>query len=219
MTIHKEGYNTLLISLATFAILNFALGHFLPEQLIARAILAFASLVVMLFFLHFFRYPNRTAVRNENEILSPADGKVVVIEEIEETEYFNEKRLQISIFMSPLNVHANWYPVSGEVGVSKYHRGKYMVAWHPKASTDNERTAVLLKMSNGLSILVKQIAGAVARRIVCYPKKGDIIKQGAELGFIKFGSRVDLILPVNVEVCVKLNQKVKGKHTKIAEFK
>ncbi|NNC86122.1 MAG: phosphatidylserine decarboxylase family protein [Bacteroidia bacterium] len=219
MGIHKEGYNTLLISLIALAIINFVFGYFFPKQLIILAALAIASLVVMAFLFYFFRYPNRTTTRNENEILSPADGKVVVIEEIEETEYFNEKRLQVSIFMSPLNVHANWYPVSGEVGSSKYHNGKYMVAWHPKASSDNERTAVLLNMSNGVSILVKQIAGAVARRIVCYPRKGDKIKQGAELGFIKFGSRVDLILPANVEVCVKLNQKVKGKLTKIAEFK
>lgn len=218
MHIHKEGYNTLLISFFTLAAVNLAVGYLLPEQLIVRGLVLLTSLVLMVFFLHFFRYPNRTIIRNENEVLSPADGKVVVIEEIEENEYFNDKRLQISIFMSPLNVHANWYPVSGEVGASKYHKGKYMVAWHPKASTDNERTAVLLNMPNGLSILVKQIAGAVARRIVCYPNKGDKIKQGAELGFIKFGSRVDLILPANVEVCVKLNQKVKGKLTKIAEF-
>ena len=219
MQIHKEGFNTLLYSFLLLVAVNFALVYLLPEQLILIGLVLIASIVMMVFFLHFFRYPTRTAINNEKEVLSPADGKVVVIEEIDEDVYFNEKRIQISIFMSPLNVHANWYPVNGEITSSKYHKGKYMVAWHPKASIDNERTAVVIEMANGLSILVKQIAGAVARRIVCYSRKGDIVKQGAELGFIKFGSRVDVILPIDTEVCVKLNDTVKGKITKIAEFK
>ena len=219
MRIHKEGYNSLLYTSLVLAACNFAVIYFLKDQLLLIGLVFFTSVVLMLFLLLFFRYPKRIALVNEKEILSPADGKVVVIEEIDEEEYFNEKRTQISIFMSPLNVHANWYPVNGKIISSKYHKGKYMVAWHPKSSDDNERTAVVIEMANGLSILIKQIAGAVARRIVCYPSKGDIVKQGSELGFIKFGSRVDLILPKGAEICVKLNEKVKGKITKIAEFK
>lgn len=219
MQIHKEGYNTLLYSFLILAAGNSALIYFFKEQAWLVGLVLFLSVITMLFLLHFFRYPIRIALVNEKEILSPADGKVVVIEEVDEDEYFNEKRIQVSIFMSPLNVHANWYPVNGKISSSKYHKGKYMVAWHPKASTDNERTAVVIEMANGLSILVKQIAGALARRIVCYPRKGDIVKQGAELGFIKFGSRVDLLLPLSADVCVKLNQTVKGKITKIADLK
>ncbi len=173
--------------------------------------------VALLFFLYFFRKPMREFSIDDNKIFAPADGEVVVIEETFENEYFTGQRLQVSIFMSPLNVHINWYPISGLVKYYKYHSGKYLVAWHPKSSTDNERTTVVIKNDN-IEILVRQIAGALARRIVCYAKTNTNVKQGTEIGFIKFGSRVDVFLPVGTKINVELGQKVKGLQTIIAEL-
>jgi phosphatidylserine decarboxylase len=165
--------------------------------------------------IQFFRIPNRTCAGQLQDIICPADGKVVVIEEVEETEYFKDKRIQVSIFMSPLNVHANYYPISGEVSYTKYHPGLFLVAWHPKSSTDNERSTCVVKHSSGTEILFRQIAGALARRICYYAQTGDKTQQGAEFGFIKFGSRVDLFLPLGTKIDVQLGQKVKAKLTKL----
>jgi phosphatidylserine decarboxylase len=164
---------------------------------------------LLIFILSFFRIPNRSYTKGEDIIVAPCDGTVVVIEEVEPDEYFKDKRLQVSIFMSPLNVHVNRNPVSGEVLYSQYHPGKYLVAWHPKSSTENERHSVVYRQ-HGKEMLVKQIAGALAKRIVNYLKPGDKVLQGGEMGFIKFGSRVDLLLPVDASIEVKINQKVKG---------
>lgn len=171
--------------------------------------------VLLYLIIQFFRIPSRTCNGKALEIMCPADGKVVVIEEVEETEYFKDKRLQVSIFMSPLNVHANYYPISGEVSYTKYHPGLFLVAWHPKSSTDNERSTCVVRHENGTEILFRQIAGALARRICYYAQKGDQAQQGGEFGFIKFGSRVDLFLPLGTKIDVKLGQKVKAKLTKL----
>jgi phosphatidylserine decarboxylase len=218
MTIHREGY---LIILTTAVICGgIAFGNALLFSKIPWLFWAINVVVVILFFLivQFFRVPKRTVEAKANEVVCPADGKVVVIEEVEETEYFKDKRIQISIFMSPLNVHAQWYPISGKTTFYKYHPGKYLVAWHPKSSTLNERTTLVIKHDNGQEILVRQIAGAVARRIRCYAKVNDRVLVGNEFGFIKFGSRVDVFLPLTANVKVSLDQKVKGKLTKLAEL-
>ena len=179
-------------------------------------ILILAFLIIIL---QFFRNPRRNTILNEKHIIAPVDGKVVVIEEVEETEYFKDKRLQVSIFMSPINVHVTRYAMSGTVNYSKYHPGKYLVAWHPKASTENERTTIVLENRSFGEILYRQIAGALAKRIVNYAKKGDEIVQGTDAGFIKFGSRVDLFLPLDTELTVKLGDVVKGGTQVIAEKK
>ena len=176
------------------------------------------SIILFLIVLQFFRHPERKILRNDRQVFAPADGKVVVIEETEETEVLKDKRIQISIFMSPVNVHVNRYPVSGQVTYCRYHPGLYLVAWHPKSSTENERTTVVIETSTKVPVLMRQIAGALARRIVCYPKKDWIVKQGEEMGFIKFGSRVDIFLPVGTKISVGLNQKVVGGKTVLAEF-
>ncbi|MFZ4400248.1 MAG: phosphatidylserine decarboxylase family protein [Bacteroidales bacterium] len=218
MKIHKEGFKILVVSFSLF------LGILLIEKIYLYKIpsLFFFSSIILSFFyiliIRFFRVPIFKIETNENQILCPANGKVVVIEEVEETEYFKDKRLQISVFMSPNDVHVNRYSMSGKVKYSKYHPGKFLVAWHPKSSTENERTTIVVENQNGVSILTRQIAGFVARRIVCYSKVGDIAQQGEELGFIKFGSRVDLLLPLNVKVNVNINQKVVGGKTVIASF-
>ncbi|HVG12759.1 MAG TPA: phosphatidylserine decarboxylase family protein, partial [Flavisolibacter sp.] len=172
---------------------------------------------LFIFILSFFRIPKRTHAEGEDLIVAPCDGTVVVIEEVQADEYFTDKRLQLSIFMSPLNVHVNRNPVTGEVAYSQYHKGKYLVAWHPKSSTDNERHSVVYRQ-HGKEMLVKQIAGALAKRIVNYLKPGDQVMQGAEMGFIKFGSRVDLLLPLDAQVDVKINQKVKGGVTVLGKW-
>lgn len=174
--------------------------------------------MLFLLVLQFFRNPKITPLIDSKFVLAPADGKVVVIEEVEEVEYFNNKRTQVSIFMSPVNVHVNRNPVSGIVSYFKYHPGKYLVAWHPKSSTQNERTTVVVKMSDNLEVLFRQIAGAVARRIKCYIKEGDVVVQGAEFGFIKFGSRVDILLPTDATICVNLGDKTQAGMTRIAEL-
>jgi phosphatidylserine decarboxylase len=167
----------------------------------------------------FFRIPNIKCVFEVNDIICPADGKVVVIEEVEENEYFNDKRIQVSIFMSPLNVHANFNPISGIVKYVKYHKGLFLVAWHPKSSTDNERTTFVVEHKNGVEILFRQIAGAVARRICYYTEVGSPAKQAEEFGFIKFGSRIDVFLPLGTKIDVKVGDVVKGKLTRLATFK
>lgn len=172
--------------------------------------------VVFLWIVKFFRYPERIISPDESQVLSPADGKIVAIEEVFEPEYFKDKRIQVSVFMSPNNVHVNWAPISGIIRFMKYHPGKYLVAWHPKSSTHNERTSVVIENYGGVQILLRQIAGALARRIVCYAHEGNTIRQGDEFGFIKFGSRVDIFLPVNAEIKVKIGDKVAGKQTVIA---
>lgn len=210
MTIHREGYKSIAIATLIFGILNVSLFWFFSASLMWLCVAAFiVSLFFLLFIVSFFRIPSRKLTLGENLIVSPCDGKVVVIEEVVDEEYFKEKRLQISIFMSPANVHVNLNPLTGEVVYNQYHKGKYLVAWNPKSSTENERHSVVIKKNN-VEVLVKQIAGAVAKRIVNYLSVGDKVEQGRELGFIKFGSRVDLLLPVGTKVNVQLNEVVKG---------
>jgi phosphatidylserine decarboxylase len=218
MKIHKEGYVSIVIAIVVFALINLA-AYFLIRDyspLIAWLVFA-ATLALFIFLLSFFRIPNRTYTSGEDSIVAPCDGTVVVIEEVAPDEYFSDRRLQLSIFMSPLNVHVNRNPVSGAVTYSKYHKGKYLVAWHPKSSVENERHSVVYK-TEGKELLVKQIAGALAKRIVNYLKPGDEVMQGSEMGFIKFGSRVDLLLPLDAKIEVKINQKVKGGVTVLARW-
>lgn len=216
--IHREGYSILGSLLIGFLLLNAALYYFLPnDQVLLNTSMIFSTLVFLLF-LQFFRIPKTPFVANENQIIAPADGKVVVIEEVVENEYFNGPRRQISIFMSPFNVHVNRNPIAGIVTYFKYHPGKYLVAWHPKSSTENERTTLVVKHSNGTEILFRQIAGALAKRICWYVKVQDQVKQNEEFGFIKFGSRVDVFVPLDAKVLVKLGEKSTGGKTVLAEF-
>jgi len=194
MKFHKEGRKIILNTVIFLVGINVLEGYFLGWGFLAFSIPV--SVVILILILQFFRVPNRPVIQDDDIIYCPADGKVVVIEETEETEYLKERRIQVSIFMSPLNVHINWFPLSGLVKYFKYHPGKYLVAWHPKSSTENERTTVVVQHKSGLEILVRQIAGAVARRIVAYSKEGTSIDQNTEMGFIKFGSRVDVFLPL-----------------------
>jgi phosphatidylserine decarboxylase len=210
MTIHKEGYKSILISAILFAVINLASFYFISFHFAWLSWLIFIlTLVLLLFIISFFRIPRRQLMLGSNLVVAPADGKVVVIEEIYDEEFFKDKRLQVSIFMSPANVHVNRNPITGEVVYNQYHKGKYLVAWHPKSSTENERHSVVIRHPKG-EVLVKQIAGALAKRIVNYLGVGQKVEQGAEMGFIKFGSRVDLLLPLDAKVSVKLNEVVKG---------
>ena len=200
MKIHKEGFVIILIAFlfcGGVAVLN---HMFLVEYPIIYWPLMVAAPIFFYLIVQFFRVPTRIAPTGDNLVLCPADGKVVVIEEVEETEYFKDKRIQISIFMSPMNVHVQWNPIAGINKYVKYHKGKYLVAWHPKSSTENERTTVVTEHANGQEVLYRQIAGAVARRIICYAKQDEEIKQGDQFGFIKFGSRVDVFLPLGTEI-------------------
>ena len=210
MTIHKEGYSSIALSILFIFILNAVVQYLLPDLNWLHWLIYFLSFLLFVIILQFFRSPNILLQRNDEQILCPADGKVVVIEETEETEFLKDRRIQISVFMSPINVHVNRNPISGKVIFSKYHPGKFLVAWHPKSSTENERTTIVVENSNGVSILFRQIAGALARRIVCYSKEGEEALQGEQFGFIKFGSRVDVFLPLGTEINVELNQIVKG---------
>ncbi|MFT4659819.1 MAG: phosphatidylserine decarboxylase [Patiriisocius sp.] len=213
---HKEG-NFILISTTIICIVLVTVSFiYMPSWVFYITILA--SLVVLILFFQFFRVPSRAIIALPNAIISPADGKVVVIEEVYEPEFLKEKCTQISIFMSPLNVHINWYPISGKVIYDAYHPGKFLVAWHPKSSTDNERTTVAMQHDNGKRIVFRQVAGAVARRIVCYAKKENSANQANEFGFIKFGSRIDVYIPLDAKIKVSLDQKVIGTQTIIAEF-
>ena len=217
MKIHPEGYVIIFVVFLLLAGINIIVRYFWPQQWFTT-IFATASFFFFCLVVWFFRNPDRTLISNAFNIIAPADGKIVAIEEVEETEYFHDKRIQVSIFMSPLNVHVNRYPVSGEVIYTKYHPGKYLVAWHPKSSLLNERSSIVIKTPNGQEILVRQIAGAVARRIVTYSKVGDQTVQGADMGFIKFGSRVDVFLPLDAHIKVEPEQISKSNQTVIATF-
>ncbi len=220
MTLHREG-RTIIIT--TIIILG---GLFMANLFLFRELdwawlfwaINILLLTILILVMQFFRIPKRTLVYNDGDVICPADGKVVVIEEVEETEYFKDRRIQVSIFMSPLNVHANYYPISGENTYVKYHPGKFLVAWHPKSSTENERSTVVTQDKNGTEVLFRQIAGAVARRICLYAETGAKAEAGKEFGFIKFGSMIDIFLPLNCQINVKIGDKVKGIETKIASL-
>ncbi|WP_430424436.1 phosphatidylserine decarboxylase family protein [Maribacter litoralis] len=214
---HREGQKIILFSFLLIGV-SIILAHFFIDTAWLKLTVQILGLILLIIILQFFRNPKRLAIKDFNEILSPVDGKVVVIEEVEEKEYFKDKRKQVSIFMSPINVHVTRYPASGSITFSKYHPGKYLVAWHPKSSEENERTTVVIKTPKFGEILYRQIAGALARRIVNYAEVGESVQQGDDAGFIKFGSRVDLFLPLDCQINVKLNQKVKGAGTCIATF-
>jgi len=216
MNIHKEGYKSILFTALFFGAINVILFYFFDASMpVIVWIIFFVSLIMFLFIVSFFRSPKRNLTTSEYQVICPADGKVVVIEEVFDEEYFKDKRIQVSIFMSPANVHINRIPVSGKVLYSQYHKGKYLVAWNPKSSIENERHCVVINNSLN-SILVKQIAGAVAKRIINYLHVGQTVTQGNEMGFIKFGSRVDVLLPVDAKINVQLNQYVKGGVTVLA---
>lgn len=215
MTIHKEGYKILRNEIVIFALLNYLVFIYTHEYFAYLITLLTSLLFIMS--VYFFRKPNRELKRKDRTIYSPCDGKVVVIEETDEIEFYKDKRIQVSIFMSPLNVHNQLYPISGKVEYKKYHPGKYLVAWHPKSSLLNERSTVVVK-NDKISILCRQIAGAVARRIVTYSEVGDIVTSSEEYGFIKFGSRVDVFLPVGTKINVKMNEIVKSGQSIIAKY-
>lgn len=217
--LHREGKATIMLSLVFLFVLNGAIGYFFAEQVWLQNIFILLSIAFLIIILQFFRNPTIKPTLGDNLVISPADGKVVVIEEVMETEYFNEKRLQVSVFMSPFNVHVNRNPVAGIVKYFKYHPGKYLVAWHPKSSTENERTTTVIENPGKVQILFRQIAGALAKRIVWYVKEGQQVSQAGEMGFIKFGSRVDVFLPLDANIKVELNQVVKGGRTILAEVK
>ncbi|GAB1447139.1 MAG: phosphatidylserine decarboxylase family protein [Bacteroidetes bacterium] len=216
--IHREGKATIFLSLLVLGALNGLVFYFLPELTWLQNILLGISVILLVIVLQFFRNPSITPTLGDNLVISPADGKVVVIEEVEEPEFFNgQKRLQVSVFMSPFNVHVNRNPVAGIVKYFRYHPGKYLVAWHPKSSTENERTTTVIERKDGVQVLFRQIAGALAKRIVWYLKEGQPVSQAGEMGFIKFGSRVDIFLPLDAKIKVELNQVVKGGRTVLAE--
>jgi phosphatidylserine decarboxylase len=215
--IHKEGTPTLVVVAAATTLIS---GGLVLAEASTTALISGLSFCtgLSIFFLQFFRNPDRNTPANAKHVIAPADGKVVVIEEVDEPEFLKGRAIQVSIFMSPVNVHVNRSPVTGEVLYQKYHPGKYLVAWHPKSSTDNERTTVVMRADSGQMVLMRQIAGALARRIVCYAKPGMHYGQGEEFGFIKFGSRVDLFLPIGTKVLVKLGDVTRGGEMPIAEF-
>jgi phosphatidylserine decarboxylase len=218
MTIHKEGYKIIAISTILFGVINILSFYFLSFSIpILTWLIFIATFALLIFVISFFRIPNRQLTVRENAIVAPADGTVVAIEEVLADEYFTDRRIQVSIFMSPLNVHVNRNPVSGDVAYSQYHKGKYLVAWHPKSSTENERHSVAYR-KNGKEILVKQIAGALAKRIINYLQAGQKVQQTAEMGFIRFGSRVDMLLPLDAKILVKIGDKPEGGVTVIAEW-
>ena len=212
---HREGQKIILTTFFSVGI-AIVLAHFYIVEPWIQNIVQILALIILILILQFFRNPKRVINKNFNDILAPVDGKVVVIEEVEENEYFKDKRIQVSIFMSPTNVHITRYPSSGVIKYSKYHPGKYLVAWHPKSSEENERTTVVIHTPKFGDILYRQIAGAMARRIINYAEIGENVQQGEDSGFIKFGSRVDLLLPLDSAITVKLNQKVVGAKTCIA---
>lgn len=218
MTIHKAGYKLLLKILIIGILLNLAVFFFVNNTVIANTVLI-ASIIIYLFIVNFFRFPNRIIIRDDNTILAPADGKIVVIEETEEPEYFKDRRIQVSIFMNIFNVHINWFPVNGIIRYFKYHKGNFAAAYLPKSSTENERTTIVIECNNGKTILMRQIAGAMAKRIVSYAPVGGKAHQDQHAGFIKFGSRVDLFLPLDTKIEVKLGQKTTGSQTVIGTFK
>lgn len=214
---HKEGHKIIFITFALVAIAIFLVDYFIATRWL-QIVLQIGFLVFLVLILQFFRNPKRHTNTNDKHIIAPVDGKVVVIEEVFEKEVFNDKRIQVSVFMSPINVHVTRYPIAGKVVYSKYHPGKYLVAWHPKSSEENERTTVVVENSTFGKVLYRQIAGAMAKRIINYAKFGDTVQQGADSGFIRFGSRVDVLLPLDAEIKVKLNQNVKGGESIIAQL-
>ena len=215
MGIHKEGRSWLITSFSLWVLIT-AMLIYLDVALVITAIVSTLLLFIFIILLQFFRKPYREGVTGSEMIISPADGKIVVIEKTTETEYLQEEVIQISVFMSPFNVHMNWYPVAGEVEYYKYHPGKYLVAWHPKSSTENERSTIVVRRSDGRKILFRQIAGILARKICCYAQEGIIVKQSNEFGFIKFGSRVDIFIPLDSKINVKIGDIVKGSQTILA---
>ncbi|WP_428327743.1 phosphatidylserine decarboxylase family protein [Mucilaginibacter sp.] len=218
MTFHKEGYTSLAICILFIMVLNAVVQFYFPEAHVVKWIIYILSFLLFVIIVQFFRSPSITINTDDKQVLCPADGKVVVIEEIVETEFLKDKRIQLSVFMSPVNVHINRNPIAGVVKYFKYNPGKYLVAWHPKSSTENERTTIAIENKEGVVVLFRQIAGALARRIVWYVKEGDTVEQGAQFGFIKFGSRVDVFLPLGSEIKVELGQVVKGGRTVLAEL-
>ena len=216
MRIHREGTVTIVVVLIVLLLLNYLVDN---RTCLTSVEVAFfiPSLAFFIFIVSFFRNPRRSKNINRDEVVSPCDGKIVAIEETEETEYFHSRRIQVSIFMSPLDVHVNYTPLSGEVTFRQYHPGTHLVAWHPKSSSENERSTIVI-MGDREEILIRQIAGAVARRIVTYIDPGAIVNSGDQLGFIKFGSRVDLFFPLNTQILVKINDVVKGSETVVAKF-
>ncbi len=218
MTIHKEGYTSIALCILFIFIVNALVHFFYPDRNTLQWIVYGLSFILFIIILQFFRSPGIAVSAHERHVICPADGKLVVIEETEETEFLKDRRIQLSIFMSPINVHVNRYPVGGVVKYSKYHPGKFLVAWHPKSSLENERTTVVVEHASGVPVLFRQIAGALARRIVCYSKEGEHVEQGSQFGFIKFGSRVDVFLPLGSKVNVNLGDNVKGGITVLAEL-
>jgi phosphatidylserine decarboxylase len=214
---HKEGHKIIFTTFAIVAIAIFLVDYFIATQWL-QIVLQIGFIVFFVLILQFFRNPKRHTKANDKHVIAPVDGKVVVIEEVFEKEVFNDKRIQVSVFMSPINVHVTRYPIAGKVIFSKYHPGKYLVAWHPKSSEENERTTIVVENPTFGKVLYRQIAGAMAKRIVNYAKIGETVKQGADSGFIKFGSRVDVFLPLNSDIKVKLNQNVKGGESIIAQL-
>lgn len=218
MKIHREGYGIIMVTAVILLLLNLLIYRYTGMAGEMRTVVAGLSLVIFLFVLYFFRSPERIILPDKGVIVAPADGRVVAIEEVERSEYFGDRRVQVSIFMSPLNVHSNRYPISGVVQYVKHHPGKFLVAWHPKSSELNECSTVVIRSHTGTDILVKQIAGAMARRIVTYARAGAEVTQGDELGFIKFGSRVDLLLPAGSLVIPSLGDEVKANLTQIVKI-
>jgi len=218
MTIHKEGYTSIALCVLFIFVLNAVIQFYFPQVYLLKWTIYILSFLLFAIILQFFRSPTVNIAGDDKQVLCPADGRVVVIEETVETEFLKDKRIQISIFMSPFNVHINRNPISGVVKYFKYNPGKYLVAWHPKSSTENERTTVCVENVRGIPILFRQIAGAMARRIVWYVKEGDVVMQGAQFGFIKFGSRVDVFLPLGSKIKVQLEEVVRGGVTVLAEF-
>lgn len=218
MRIHKEGFKVIPIFIILTGVLYILLTWLIPLEIVQIA-LGIAAVIFFILIVWFFRNPQVACLQKEGVVYAPADGKVVVVEKIVESEYLKDNRIQISIFMSPLNVHVNRSPVKGVIEFFKYHKGKFLVAWHPKSSTDNERTTVCIKVENGVSILMRQIAGVVARRIAFYPKMGDPVEQGSSIGFIRFGSRVDVFLPLDADIKVKIGDKTVGGITYLAMLK
>jgi len=216
--IHKEGTVSIIITFLVAVVAVWILLYFLKVSLFAHLLIKTAGVALLLFVIYFFRVPYRKVNRGENVVIAPADGEIIQILEEVETEYFQDKRTQISIFMSPLNVHVNTYPIDGEITYVKYHPGKHFIASLPKASKDNEHNTVVQKHNNGEEVLFRQIAGAVARRVVSYAKKGEYAEQGKEMGIIKFGSRVDVFLPLSAKINVNLTEKVQSKITHLAYF-
>src|ERR1700749_5085050 len=218
MTFHKEGYTSLAICVLFIFVLNAFIQFYFPEAHVIKWIVYILSFLLFVIIVQFFRSPKFAIDTHDKQVICPADGKVVVIEETEETEFLKDKHIQMSVFMSPVNVHINRNPISGFVKYFKYNPGKYLVAWHPKSSTENERTTIVIENSKGVQVLFRQIAGALARRIVWYVKEGDVVQQGQQFGFIKFGSRVDVFLPLGSTIKVGIGQAVKGGRTVLAEL-